>query len=114
MRITRKRVGFGTGGHVSSNSTGWIRLLLPDVPSAAEVRPYLEQIDTLLWYTNFGPLASQFECELAAKVNVNKNDVAAFANCTLALEAGLSAILPPKGRVLLPALTFVEIGRAHV
>ena len=97
---------------MNSGSGEWVRLLVPDVPSAAEVRPYMDEMDARRWYTNFGPLAGRFEAGLAAKLGVTPDQVVAFSSCTLTLEAALSAILPRGGRVLVPALTFVATAAA--
>lgn len=97
---------------MNSGSGDWVRLLVPDVPTAADVRPYMEEMDARRWYTNFGPLAGRFEAGLAEKLGISRDEVVAFSNCTLTLEAALSALLPPAGQVLVPALTFVATAAA--
>ncbi len=89
-----------------------IQLLVPDIPTAEEVLPYLREIDSRRWYTNFGPLVSRFGEELAHKLGVSNGDVLTTANCTLALEAALASLLPFGGLVLVPALTFVATASA--
>jgi dTDP-4-amino-4,6-dideoxygalactose transaminase len=91
-----------------------IPLLVPDMPSADELLPYLRRIDAARWYTNFGPLAEELEGELAAALDPRGSvRVCSVANCTLGLELALSAVgLKPGARVLLPALTFVATAMA--
>lgn len=76
----------------------------------AELAPYLRRIDDARWYTNFGPLARALEARLASGFTAARGApaVASVANATLGLELALLALrLPPRSRVLLPALTFV-------
>ena len=95
-----------------------IPLLIPDLPNAAELRPYLERIDAARWYSNFGPLCREFESALAAMFNQHNAapvQVTTVGNCTLGLELALTALdLEPGSRVLVPALTFVATATAVV
>ncbi len=89
-----------------------IPVLVPDLPGHAALAPYLARIDEARWYTNFGPLAREFEKRMgrmlvhdhrlppdAALVTVNSG--------TAALELALAAHeLPVGARVLVPAFTF--------
>lgn len=89
-----------------------IPLLVPDMPPAAAVQPYVARMDTARWYSNFGPLVRELEQALSARLE--GAHVATTANCTLALELGLAA-LEFKGRaprVLLPAFTFLATAAA--
>jgi len=86
-----------------------IPLLLPDMPKARDLMPWLERIDAACRYTNFGPLATEFESWLAAHwVGTGVPPaVIATSSGTAALELGLRALdLPHGAHVLLPALTF--------
>lgn len=85
-----------------------IRCLIPDLPDARSLMPWLSRIDENLWYTNSGPLLCEFERRLLAFM-----EGAEGASCTAvssgmsALELGLAALGMGVGkRVLLPALTF--------
>ena len=91
-----------------------IPLLLPDMPTADELLPYLRRIDDARWYTNFGPLVVELEQVLAAEIpGASGIRVASVANCTLGLELALTALdLPADARVLVPALTFVATAMA--
>src|SRR4051812_30768581 len=90
-----------------------IPLLLPDLPDASAILPFLKQIDAARWYTNFGPLSRQLEASLASTFGDEPPYVASVSNCTLGLELALSSLgLTPGGRVLVPALTFVASATA--
>lgn len=91
-----------------------IKCLVPDLPAAEEVLPYLKRMDSERWYSNFGPLVSEFETALAALLrNMSpehlecKPQVATFSSATTALELALRASRLEQGaRILTPALTF--------
>lgn len=91
-----------------------LALLIPSLPTAAELRPWLESIDHAKRYTNFGPLCKRLESELAgALVGPRDLEVAAVANGTLGLELALHALrLPRQARVLLPSLSFAATASA--
>jgi dTDP-4-amino-4,6-dideoxygalactose transaminase len=91
-----------------------IPLLVPDMPSADELLPYLRRIDESRWYTNFGPLATELEQALGAMLDAGPGvSITSVANCTLGLELSLAALgLGAGSRVLIPALTFVATATA--
>ena len=41
-----------------------IPVLVPDLPEAEALMPWLARIDAARWYTNFGPLVREFETRL--------------------------------------------------
>lgn len=85
------------------------RYVIPDMPSADELLPYLRQIDEGRWYSNFGPLATRFENRLARRLSTNGDaiSVTAAASCYHALQIALQIFrLPEHARVLVPAVTF--------
>jgi len=89
-----------------------IALLEPSLPTAAELLPWLEQIDSARRYTNFGPLCRRLETELAASLATDC-EVVAVSSGTLGIELALAAWRLPQGaRVLLPALSFVATATA--
>jgi len=94
-----------------------IPLLVPDLPRAEELLPYLLRIDANKKYTNFGPLNRDFEERIGAilsKPGLPVN-VLTVANCTLGLELALQALGVGRGdRVLVPALTFVATATAVI
>ncbi|MFD0321663.1 DegT/DnrJ/EryC1/StrS family aminotransferase [Lysobacter gummosus] len=86
-----------------------IPLLVPHMPQADSLLPYLRQIDQNRYYTNFGPLNAEFERRIAADVGRQwlPEQVTTVSNCTVGLELALQALeLPPGARVLIPAITF--------
>ena len=87
-----------------------VRLLAPDMPSAAQLQPFLERIDGYGQYTGFGPLVQELEAGLASvltRLSGAEVFVTTTSSGTTALEMGLATFrLPPKARVLLPSLTF--------
>lgn len=100
-----------------------IPLLVPDLPSAIEVLPFLQRIDAVRWYSNGGPLVRELEALLArlTRLHVPGADglphleAAAVANGTASIELALQAMGVGRGaRVLLPAFTFPATATAVV
>lgn len=93
-----------------------ISLLVPRMPAANQLAPYLEQIDKNKHYTNFGPLNKMLEDRVRDELSQGKNEpcfVTTVSNCTVGLELALQASgLKPGARVLLPTLTFVATATA--
>lgn len=93
-----------------------IPLLVPNLPSADELLPFLRRIDEARWYTNFGPLAQELEGRIEsrfAEAGQPRQWAVSVANATLGLEIALMALdLPPGSRVLMPSLTFVATATA--
>ncbi|MBI2958911.1 MAG: DegT/DnrJ/EryC1/StrS family aminotransferase [Betaproteobacteria bacterium] len=91
-----------------------IPLLVPDMPQADALLPYLRRIDSARWYTNFGPLVREFEAALSLALDPDKPPgVVSASSCTSGLELSLLALgLPAGARVLLPSLTFVATATA--
>ncbi len=93
-----------------------IEVLVPDMPSADELLPWLRRIDAARWYTNFGPLVHEFEATLAQHwpvapacggVGWEPLQLVTLNTGTAPLELGIGALdLAPGGDVLLPAFTF--------
>ena len=95
-----------------------IPLLVPDMPSADELLPYLRRIDGTRWYSNFGPLTRELESALGSiftEHNARPVTLTTVSTATAGLELTLIALdLPPGARVLVPALTFVASATAIV
>lgn len=92
-----------------------IPLLVPSLPVAEEILPWLRRIDQARWYTNFGPLVREFEERLLSLFQLQPGSLGltTVKDCTTGLELALQALDLPKGaRVLVPALTFVATGTA--
>ncbi|TQV71869.1 DegT/DnrJ/EryC1/StrS family aminotransferase [Denitrobaculum tricleocarpae] len=79
----------------------------PQLPTAARIAPYLEEIDASRWYSNFGPLAGRFEERLSSQFGSGAGSVLAVANGTLGLTLALQAAAALPGDLcMLPAFTF--------
>lgn len=84
-----------------------IRVMRPRLPAAAQIIPYIEEIDQNRWYSNFGPLAGDFEDRLAGHFASGPGSVVAVANGTLGLTFALQAFAALPGDLcMLPAFTF--------
>lgn len=90
-----------------------IRVLVPDMPTAEELLPYLRRMDRSKIYVNAGPMVRELEIGLAEMLKVER--VAVTSNGTTALEIALRAMDIPEGSyVAVPAATFVATGLAVV
>jgi dTDP-4-amino-4,6-dideoxygalactose transaminase len=91
-----------------------IPLLVPDLPTADELLPWLQRIDKNRWYTNFGPLVLEFESTLTRHLSNRPSGSSHGEICLTTVSSGTAAIelailalaLPESSRVLLPAFTF--------
>lgn len=86
-----------------------IRCLIPDLPTLPDLQPYLKRIDRHRWYTNFGPLALEYESRLAEICGAahTGGQCVTMASGTSALELAIAALGFAAGaKVLLPSLTF--------
>ena len=85
-----------------------IPLLIPDLPTAEQLLPWLQQIDQNKWYSNFGPLVILLEQKLTELLNT-KHPIflTTVSTGTAALELALAGLnLPTNSRILTQALTF--------
>lgn len=90
-----------------------IKVLIPSMPAADEVLPFLREMDDTQIYVNTGPLVRRLERELEAVIVGNPCRV--VANGTMSLQLALEALgLPPGAKVLVPAVTYVASGQAIV
>ena len=91
-----------------------IALLKPSLPTAVELRPWLESIDHEGRYTNFGSLCKRLEAKLAETLAGPVGiEISAVSSGTLGLELALAALqLPARARVLLPSLSFAASATA--
>ncbi|NIA68039.1 DegT/DnrJ/EryC1/StrS aminotransferase [Pelagibius litoralis] len=92
----------------------------PSLPAASALLPYLQEIDRNRWYTNFGPLALQFEARLAAQYAVDPSRIVTVANCTAGLTLLLQSYAASPGGYeagtfcALPSWTFIASAAAVV
>lgn len=92
-----------------------IPFMIPDMPTAEELLPWLRQIDENRWYSNFGPLNHQFQQELLEFFDPSYSHVLTVANCTIGLTLALEALNLPKGTlVLMPSFSFVATATAVI
>jgi dTDP-4-amino-4,6-dideoxygalactose transaminase len=88
--------------------------LIPDLPPADAILPFLQRMEEARWYSNFGPLVCEFETKLHALMSAHERQTQARAiHLTTvssgyhALELGLRVLGLHRGqRVLMPAVTF--------
>lgn len=86
----------------------------PELPNAEALLPYLRRLDEARWYSNFGPLLSEFEARLAARFEPQTH-VVTCANATQGLTFCLQAMdLPPGSLCAVPAYTFVATAHAVI
>ncbi len=80
---------------------------MPDLPTPSAVEPYLQAMHERRWYSNFGPLVTQFEREMAQFLRGGEGQAVSFSSATTALELAIRAMgLREGANVLVPALTF--------
>ncbi len=85
-----------------------IPLMRPKLPDAAQLMPYLREIDANRWYTNFGPLEQRLTGRFASQYGVAIDEVVCLSNATTALSISLAALARAKGQYcLMPSFTFV-------
>lgn len=91
-----------------------VPLMMPSLPTADELLPYLRRIDAARWYSNFGPLVSEFERRITeAFTSAGQCRVVSVSSCTAGIELALRALALPSGApILVPALTFIATASA--
>jgi dTDP-4-amino-4,6-dideoxygalactose transaminase len=95
-----------------------VPLLVPDLPDSNRLLPYLQRMDAVRQYSNFGPLVMDLERRLEAMFSSRAGrpvHVTTVSSATLGIELALASLaLPPRSRVLVPALTFVATATAVI
>ena len=99
---------------MSSLSPALQLYLIPDMPSADDILPYLRRIDATRRYTNFGPLVLEFENKLRTHLRhadrlqkAEEISLVTVCNGHQALEIGMRVMGIGAGHhVLVPAITF--------
>lgn len=90
-----------------------IPIARPRMPKVDALLPWLRQIDDNRNYTNFGPLVSQLENRLAARVGADPACVITVSNATSGLTLALQAVAGGRpGVCLIPSWTFVATAHA--
>jgi dTDP-4-amino-4,6-dideoxygalactose transaminase len=91
-----------------------IKVLIPSVPKADCILPYLKEIDSTRIYSNFGPLNAELIARLSSYIGIGTQNIATCANATLAIQ-GLIASNPIKSHDWeLPVWTFTATPAAAV
>lgn len=86
----------------------------PELPPAEALLPYLQRIDEARWYSNFGPLLTEFEARLTARFEP-QTQIVTCVNGTQGLSLCLQALqLPPGSLCAMPAYTFVATAHAVI
>lgn len=89
-----------------------IKVMVPSMPTADELLPYLRQMDEARVYVKGGPLVKRLELDLSA---LTRSPCTVVGNGTVSLELALRALELPRGAgVLVPAVTFVATGQAII
>jgi len=86
-----------------------VPLLIPDLPTANQLEPWLQRIDRARWYTNFGALVREFEASLANSLGTPLGEpaVVTLNTGTAPLELAIAALdLPVGSSVIIPSFTF--------
>lgn len=92
-----------------------IPIARPRMPRAAAIMPYLARIDASRTYSNFGPLVSELEARLAARLGVDPACLVSASNGTAGLILALRAVAEGRSGVcLMPSWTFVATAHAAV
>jgi dTDP-4-amino-4,6-dideoxygalactose transaminase len=93
-------------------------LMIPSLPKAESLMPFLKRIDENGNYTNFGPLQEELSIrllELQPGLNNAPHYSVCVSSATLGLEIVLSSLGLPKGSlVAIPALTFIATASAVI
>lgn len=92
--------------------TKLLPVMRPKGPELKSLVPYLKDMDAARTYSNHGPLERRLSARIAEHVGVEPENVALFANGTLALEAALSTIGSAGDAWALPDFTFPATGLA--
>jgi len=92
-----------------------IPILRPRLPDADALLGYLRRIDAARQYTNWGPLALEFEARIAAMLGCDADAVISAGSGTAALVGAMLATAgrpPAAAAAIVPAFTFVATALA--
>lgn len=78
----------------------------PCLPAAESILPYLRRIDQNRWYTNFGPLNSEFEARLERRFSAPAGSAVTVVNATTGLTLALRSLGLTFASCILPSWTF--------
>lgn len=86
-----------------------ISYFVPDMPPTEQLIPYLREIESNRWYSNFGPLYHNFTKRLAKEClpDINPERITLVSSGTSAIELALKHLnLPTGSKVLTTSFTF--------
>ena len=88
-----------------------IKVLIPQLPSADAILPYLRRIDENRTYSNYGPLTTEFRDRLRKLTGAA--GVTFTSNGTTAIEVALRIrAIPGRRYCLMPSYTFIASAHA--
>jgi dTDP-4-amino-4,6-dideoxygalactose transaminase len=100
-------------GALARQVAGFVPVLQPRLPRAAEILPYLEAIDERRWYSNYGQIVTRLEEQLSLHLGMASPGVVTSANATAGLTAALLARQVPAGAFcIMPSWTFAATPHA--
>jgi dTDP-4-amino-4,6-dideoxygalactose transaminase len=94
-----------------------MQVLVPSLPKADELLPFLRRIDASHWYSNYGPLWQEFRdamrTRIAANTGASDLDVAFTSSGTTAIELALRVrAIAGRRLCLMPSYTFIASAHA--
>ena len=97
----------------ASSAPALMPVLRPQLPPAADLLPYLAEIDERRWYSNSGPLVVRLEEQLSRHLGFSCPSVITTVNATLGLTVALMARRVSPGSICLaPSWTFAATPHA--
>lgn len=92
-----------------------IPLMRPTLPQADVIMPYLAEIDSNRWYSNYGPLEQRLRSRFADMFSVDYQNIVMTSSGTLGLAMALrEASAGESGLCLMPSFTFVASAHAAI
>jgi dTDP-4-amino-4,6-dideoxygalactose transaminase len=102
-----------SGDETKHSAHPTIPVMVPRLPQAAALLPYLEEIDANRWYSNFGPLQRRLEARLAGHYALPKEAVICVGSATAGLMLALAAVAGERGGAcMMPSYSFVASAHA--
>lgn len=91
-----------------------IPVFRPKLPTAEQILPYIKRIDEARWYSNFGPLHTEFRLRIAEHFGLGGDQVAFISNATVGIALALQAVglQRPGMRCISPSWTFAATPHA--
>ena len=104
---------FAVRGVLTRRASPVVPVLRPRLPSAAGILPFLQRIDEVQWYSNYGPLVKRLESDLAGLIDCTMERVVTTANATCGITVALLARGVRAGSAcIMPSWTFAATPHA--